>query len=68
MDARHERRSYSLEFKLEAVRLTLESNRSKTEIARELGISHTILYKWCRAFEDEGQGAFRKKEGLTEEQ
>ncbi|MDX2470463.1 MAG: transposase [SAR324 cluster bacterium] len=44
MNKRIERRSYSLEFKLEAVRLTNQSNHPKPQIAKELGISRAVLY------------------------
>jgi len=37
---------YTREFKLEAVRQTLESGKSTAQIARELGISMKRLYKW----------------------
>ena len=45
MNATFERRSYSIEFKLEAVRLADQSNQSKAQTAKELGIPHTLLYK-----------------------
>ncbi|MGI0119864.1 transposase [Zooshikella sp. RANM57] len=39
-------KSYSAEFKKEAVRLALESGRPKTAIAKELGIGVSLLYAW----------------------
>ncbi len=37
---------YSLEFKLEAIRLLNEGNKPVADIARELGIKRTTLYRW----------------------
>jgi len=39
-------KTYTKEFKLEAVRLMRESNRPAAEIAMELGIRRNQLYKW----------------------
>jgi len=44
MNSPRGRRRYSLEFKLEAVRLASEAGRSKTQIARELDVSRAMLY------------------------
>jgi transposase len=43
------RKSYSAEFKGEAVRLALSGTRSKGEVARNIGISSAMLSNWCRA-------------------
>ena len=40
------RKTYSPEFKAESVRLVVESGMGVTEIARDLGISHTALRDW----------------------
>ncbi len=40
------RRSFTAEFKLEAVRLANESGRPPGEIARDLGIRPDILRRW----------------------
>ena len=40
------RRKYPKEFKLEAVRLALESERSLAEVARDLGIAPALLHQW----------------------
>ena len=39
-------KTYSAEFKKEAVRLALDSGRPKTAIAKELGIGVSLLYAW----------------------
>ena len=40
------RRHFTDEFKLEAVRLIRESGRPVAQVARELGISDNVLYRW----------------------
>ena len=42
------RRRYSAEFKTQAIEL-LETGRSATELAEELGISANLLYSWKHA-------------------
>ncbi|MFL5624311.1 MAG: transposase [Ktedonobacteraceae bacterium] len=58
--------SYTKEFKQEAVYLVETSRKSKTEIARDLGISDSALSKWCKEFADHGDQAFPGKEHQTE--
>lgn len=41
-----ERRKYSKEFKLEAIRMYENSERTVTEIEQELGITAGLLWKW----------------------
>lgn len=39
-------KSYSKEFKLEAIRLADESDKPVTQVARELGLRVNQIYKW----------------------
>lgn len=41
-----QRKTYTDEFKREAVRLALESGKPKAQVARELGISDGMLHGW----------------------
>lgn len=51
------RRQHTDEFRAGAVRLVLEEDRSVSDVARDLGISSSILYKWVRqAKVDRGTG------------
>ena len=45
-----ERKTYTREYKLEAVRLSLEDGRAGTEVARELGIHPNLLYRWRKEY------------------
>lgn len=40
------RRQYPEEFKQEAVRLVRDSPRPVAQVARDLGISESLLYRW----------------------
>jgi transposase len=53
-----QRRNYTREFKIEAVKLVTEKNYSVAEAARSLGIGETLLRSWKQAFEKEGDQAF----------
>jgi transposase len=62
------RRTYTREFKLEAVRLWQTSGRSAAQIERELGIGGGCLYRWKRKLAEEGENAFPGRGRLTAEQ
>ena len=53
--------SYTKEFKQEAVHLVESSKKSRSEIARDLGISDSALSKWCKAFGNYREQAFPRK-------
>lgn len=56
-------KTYTREFKIEAVRLMMESDRPSSEIAMELGIRRNQLYKWKEQLEKQGEIAFSKNRG-----
>ncbi len=63
--SKDQRQRYSREFKLQAVKRSLASGKPAAEVARELEISITQLYKWRDEFEALGEtgvfpGAGRK--------
>jgi transposase len=43
-------RTYTNEFKLEAVRLAEQEGISGARVAKDLGITHSLLYDWMRKF------------------
>lgn len=53
--------TYTKEFKQQAVQLFQTSRKSKTQIARDLGISDSALSKWCKEFGERGEEAFPGK-------
>jgi transposase len=56
---RKRQKRYTDEFKRNAVRLVLESDKPIAEVARELGIPYGGLYEWVR----KGQGTPRPGHG-----
>ena len=53
-----EQRTFTKEFKLEAVQLVHWSGKSQTQVARELGIADSTLHHWCKEFAEHDQQAF----------
>lgn len=45
-------------FKIDAVRLVEEENRSVREVARDLGIHENTLYRWIKEQRESGEDAF----------
>jgi transposase-like protein len=54
-------KSFSPEFKREAVRLLQSSQKLPADLARELGVRRNQLYKWKEQLEQRGAGAFPAK-------
>ena len=52
------RKTYTAEFKREAVRLSQQPGVSVVQIAEELGVSDHSLYKWRKQAEERGDLAF----------
>jgi transposase len=53
-----ERRKFTREFKLEAVRLIKERGVTVAQAARDLGVHGTVLRSWVKAFADDPAQAF----------
>ncbi len=51
-------RTYTKEFKQEAVHLVQSSQKSQAQIARDLGIAESTLQHWCQLFSEQGEQAF----------
>ena len=60
-----DRRTYTLEFKREAVRLVPERKLSVPEAARQLGVGCNLIRKWRQALEVGGKQASPEKKNLT---
>lgn len=48
------RRKYDEDFKKNAVKLSYASNKSVVEVARDLGISNGMLYRWRQKYTANG--------------
>ena len=59
------RRTYTPEFKAEAVRLVTGQGYSVAEAARSLGISENLIRNWRRALEAQGEHAFPGRGNLS---
>lgn len=55
------RKTYSRDFKIEAVRLVTEHGMTRNQVAADLGIDRATLRSWIRAFTEDPGGAFPGK-------
>jgi transposase len=53
-----EQRTFTREFKLEAVHLAQKSGKSQAQVARDLGIADSTLHHWCKEFAKADSAAF----------
>jgi transposase len=60
-----ERKTYTKEFKLEAVKLVLEQGMKVAQAARDLGVSDYLLSKWVGQVRQDGGEAFPGKGRLV---
>lgn len=63
----NKRRSFSKEYKLEAVRLIIEGGQSISQVSRDLGIRDTVLGRWKQEYEKDHLNAFPGKGQLKPE-
>lgn len=66
--SKRERRQFDRSYKVEAVRLITEGGRGVAAVARDLGVSATLLHRWKREFSDSRSEAFVGTGNLTPEQ
>ena len=62
-----EKKKYTPEFKIEAVKLVTEQGYKPTEATRNLGIHPSVLNRWRSQLASEGKNAFPGKGRLTSE-
>ena len=53
-----QQKTYTKEFKLEAVQLVKSSGKPMSQVAQELGVSDSALSKWCKQLTEQGEQAF----------
>lgn len=58
-----ERKQYSREFKTEAVRLLCLKEKPSAQLAMELGVKRTLLYRWRDQMNTKGEAAFNRRTG-----
>ncbi len=58
MKSRGIRKQYSREFKMESVGLVLRGNKPATEIAEDLGVGVSLLYRWKREWLADNENPF----------
>lgn len=54
----NKRKTYTREFKLQAVQLLKDSDLPITDLARQLGIRRNLLYKWRDTLDFKGEASF----------
>jgi transposase len=62
------RKSYTKEFKLDAIALVLEQGYKPAEAARSLDVNVSMLRRWVKEHQAQDEQAFRGNGKLTEEQ
>ena len=62
------RRQFDRAFKVEAIRLISAEGRSTASVARDLGVSPNLLYRWREQFAVDENHAFVGTGNLTAEQ
>ena len=60
-NVRKKTKTYTREFKLEAVRLITEKGYSIAEASRNLGVEYSVLRRWKKQLADDPQHAFPGK-------
>lgn len=63
-----EQRTFTKEFKQEAVRLVETSEKSMSQIARDLGIADSTLHHWSKQYAQQGEQAFPGSGHQTEQE
>ena len=62
------KRTYTKEFKIDAINLVLEQGYRGREAAKSLGVPESVLRRWLREHRDMDVSAFKGQGKLSEEQ
>ena len=65
MESEKKRKSYGRQFKIDAVNLVVNGNRSVSSVARDLGIEVNLLHRWKRELTEGGLQSFPGKGRLS---
>jgi transposase len=63
-----QQKTYTKEFKLEAAQLVKSSGKPMSQVARDLGVSDSALYHWCKQLAEQGEQAFPGSGHQTEQE
>jgi transposase len=61
METEKRRKKYNRQFKIDAVSMVINGERTVAEVAEDLGIKVDVLYRWKRELNNEKDGAFPGK-------
>jgi transposase len=61
------RKSYSKEFKVEAVKLVLEQGMTRVQVARDLGLDPYVVGRWVIQYQEDAKHSFPGKGRLRPE-
>jgi transposase len=61
------KRKYTRDFKLEAVKLVLEQKMKQAQVARDLGLSPQVLWRWVTQYRQDSDQSFPGKGRLKPE-
>jgi transposase len=50
--------TYTKEFKMQAAELAKNSSKSMSQVAQDLGVSESRLFRWCQHYGEHGEQAF----------
>jgi transposase len=62
----NQRRTYTKEFKLETLKLAETSEKSVSQIEREMGLPAGVIFRWQRQLRQDGDQAFPGQGNLKE--
>ncbi len=65
MNGKQKKRSYTEEFKLEAIRLYEDTEKSQAEVEDKLGMTAGLLSKWLSRYRKKGPDAFPGKGNMS---
>jgi len=65
MESDKKRQSYEQQFKIDAVNMVINGNRTVASVARDLGIEVNLLHRWKRELTEGGLQAFPGKGRLS---
>jgi transposase len=66
MNQKRQRREFTYEFKMDAIKLVTEQGYSCSEVSRRLGVNHTNISRWVRQYRSETEGSDNDKTSQRE--